>query len=181
VAESSLQLLTKSPLNQRQKVAAIRCAEDLMTDEEIAAEAGVSRQSLYNWRQRDDFQDAIKAADAAILQKALRLPIARKHYRVKTLNDQHAKALAVIDERAAEMAGVVAGGGTGLLVRQYKQIGTGRDAQTVEEFAVDTALMREIRATEEQAAREVGDWQDNNAIISGTIGVRLIGVNPGDV
>jgi hypothetical protein len=41
--------------------------------------------------------------------------------------------------------------------------------------------MREIRATEEQAAREVGDWQDNNAIISGTIGVRLIGVNPGDV
>jgi transposase-like protein len=175
-----LQNLTKSPLSAKQKAAAVRCAEDLMTDESIAAEAGVSRQTLHNWRQREDFQDAIKAADAAMLAAALRLPIARKHHRMKVLNDLHTKALTVIDERAAELAYSAPGMDSGLVVHQTKQIGSGQYAQTIDEFAVDTGLMREIRAIQEQAAKETGDWSEN-LNVTGTTAVRLIGISEEDV
>jgi hypothetical protein len=39
-------------------------------------------------------------------------------------------------------------------VRTYKAVG----GATVEEYAVDTGLLREMRAHEEQAARELGQW-----------------------
>jgi len=47
---------------------------------------------------------------------------------------------------------------TGYMVRTVKQIGGGDTAQVVEEFAVDTGLLRELREIEEQAAIECGDW-----------------------
>ncbi|HEU0165846.1 MAG TPA: hypothetical protein VFQ54_12445, partial [Thermomicrobiales bacterium] len=53
-----------------------------------------------------------------------------------------------------------AGGGTGLILRQYKQVGSGRDAQLVEEYVVDTATVRQIQSLHEQAAKELGQWTE---------------------
>lgn len=149
-------------LSAKQKQAAVLCAEDRLTDEQIAATVGVVRATLNNWRQREDFQEAVKAADAKLLAAALRLPIARKHHRLKVLNTLHDKAITVIDERAAERAYSAPGMDTGLVVHQTKQIGSGQYAQTIDEFAVDTALMREIRAIQEQAAKEAGQWVEKS-------------------
>jgi hypothetical protein len=61
----------------------------------------------------------------------------------------------VIAERAAdpEMQ-AVPGGKTGLLVRSTKGLGSGDNFTTVEEYEVDTALLKELREHELQAASE---------------------------
>jgi hypothetical protein len=60
----------------------------------------------------------------------------------------------------------VPGGATGLLVRRVKRIGTGPSAGAVEEFAVDTRILRELRAHEQQAARELGQWIGRSDVAS---------------
>lgn len=52
----------------------------------------------------------------------------------------------------------IPGGETGLLVRKYKNLGSGDNARTVEEYEVDTGLLAELRAHEKQAAEELGQW-----------------------
>lgn len=79
--------------------------------------------------------------------------------RVTALEDRWERMRRVILERATDpdMASVP-GGKTGLLAITWKSIGSGPTAQVVREVKVDTALLSEIRATEEQAAQELGQW-----------------------
>lgn len=83
------------------------------------------------------------------------------------------KMRTVIEERAVavEMQ-EVAGGKTGLLVRTLKSIGSGEKAATVEEFAVDTGLLREIRELELQVSKELGQFIEKHEV-GGTITDRL--------
>jgi class 3 adenylate cyclase len=48
-------------------------------------------------------------------------------------------------------------------VRNVKGIGAGENYREVREYEVDVALLRELRAHEEQAARELGQWVDKVA------------------
>lgn len=160
MADDTEQNGTKSALSAKQLRAAVLVSEDAQTDEAICADLGIGRTTLHRWKLIPEFLDAVAASDAAILAKSLRLPIARKHHRMTVLNDLHTKALAVIDERAAERVYAAPGMDTGLVVHQTKQIGSGQYAQTIDEFAVDTGLMREIRAIQEQAAKEAGQWTE---------------------
>ena len=156
--------------------AAILVAEDVLTDEQISAELGITRRTLANWKKRKDFAADVGGHVGAIQAGMLRLTIAKKHKRLKTLDDLHTKALAVIEARAAAMAGAAPGADTGLLTHQYKQVGTGRGSATVSEYTVDVALMREIRSLQEQAAKELGQWvEKSEALITGEI--RLVGVD----
>jgi hypothetical protein len=41
-------------------------------------------------------------------------------------------------------------------------LGSAQNNQTVEEYAVDTALLKELRAHEQQAAQELGQWLDKH-------------------
>ena len=77
----------------------------------------------------------------------------------------------VIRQRAVNLKDVPGGGNTGLLVRQVKGIGKGEDFQVVEEYAVDTGLLRELREHEKQAAIELGEWTEKQDVTSG--GARL--------
>lgn len=58
----------------------------------------------------------------------------------------------------------VPGGNTGLLVRTTKGIGSGDTFQIVDEYAVDTGLLRELREHEKQAAQELGQWIDKSEV-----------------
>jgi hypothetical protein len=73
----------------------------------------------------------------------------------------------------------VPGGRTGLLVRTIKSIGSGEKATTVEEFAVDTGLLREIRELELQVSKELGQFVEKHdvtgTILNGTDPYRLVG------
>jgi hypothetical protein len=152
--------------------AAVLVAEDRLTDAEIAAEVGISKRQLENWKAHPEFAarvDAqVAAADAAISRKG----IARQMRRVQAQDDRWRRMQAVIEARAGDGELAAApGGDTGLLVRQQKALGGGDNFQVVDEFAVDTGLLRELRELEKQAAQELGQWTDRHEYSGGVIHV----------
>src|SRR6266446_740657 len=81
--------------------------------------------------------------------------------RLGALNDRWLRLLRNIEKRAeAPEMQDVAGGKTGLLRCRRKSMGFGENRMIVNEFSVDTGLLRALLALEKQAAREVGDWEE---------------------
>ena len=80
------------------------------------------------------------------------LEISNRNARIQALQDRWDRGRRLIDARARDLADIP-GANTGLLVRYYK----GRNAD-VAVYKADTALMAEMRATERQAAEELGQW-----------------------
>jgi HAMP domain-containing protein len=83
------------------------------------------------------------------------LEIGNRNARVTALQSRWNRMRQVIDERAASPEfGDVPGGSTGLLCKTY----VGKDAdQPV--YKLDTGLLAELRAHEQQAAQELGQWK----------------------
>jgi len=151
-------------------------AEDDMSDEAIAERVGVTSRTLRNWKQHPEFAAQVGDYVGQLQAAMLRYRIAKKRHRLKVLNDLHEKELTVIAERAEANAGLAPGGATGLVVRQLKQIGSGRDVQIVEEWVVDNATIRQIMALEQQAAQELGQWQERVQVEGMTTVVEIVGV-----
>ena len=82
----------------------------------------------------------------------------------------HEKILILIDSRANNpgMASIP-GGPTGLLVKTSKVVRVGKELRVYEEFKADVGLLRELRAIEEQTARELGQWREKREF-SGVVG-----------
>jgi len=166
---------------QREQAAQL-VADDSLSDESIASRVGVSRQTLAVWKRKPAFQQRVtEHLDAA--REAIKAEgIANRINRVNALNDRWERMQTVIAERAADTSSgtyttaptedgeteriVAPGWSTGLLVRTEKQIGAGDKAIHVIEFAVDTGLLRELRAHEEQAAKELGQWTEKRDVTS---------------
>lgn len=136
-------------------------AEDELTDEEISVKVGIRRQTLWQWKKRPEFADALKDAVAAMGEATQRYAVARKLRRLKHYDERHRRLLAIIEERAqATDMQAAPGGSSGLLARSLKMIGSGPSAQMVEEFEVDAALLKELRELEKQVAIEAGQWTE---------------------
>jgi hypothetical protein len=148
------------PWTARKLEAARLVAEDFLSDERIAAKVGIDRRQLTRWKSVPQFMAKVEGIVAALGERSLRFAVARRHRRVKAQNDRWRKMKRVMRERAAapEMANVP-GGKTGLLVRKVKSIGGGESAHEVEEYEVDTGLLKEIRDLEKQVAQEVNQWE----------------------
>lgn len=132
---------------------------------------------LKRWSQQLGWQSRlaeIAAREQAAIEK---LGIADRQNRVNAL-DMRAKLMEELRQARAGDMGSVAGGSTGLLVRQYKKVGTGRDAEMVEEYAFDAALFREMREHERQAAVELGQWEEKSQV-AGTVLIREVGADVG--
>lgn len=172
-------------------------AADALPDEQIAARLDVSRQTLANWKKHPAFMDRVEEHLTAARAAIKALGIANRQNRVDALNDRWSKMQTVIAERAADESSgayethedadgnkeriVAPGWKTGLLVRTEKQIGAGERAVHVVEFAVDTGLLRELRAHEEQAAKELGQWEDKHRIDGEMIVREYVGIDVDDV
>lgn len=143
--------------------AAMLLAEGDKTVGEIAKICGVSYSGIEKWMTMPEFKARVAQHVETYSASIMKRGIALKHQRVHALNFRHGLMNKVIEERGKELAkSPVAGGGTGLLVRELKGIGKGKDFEIVEEYKVDTALLREMRETERQVAIETGTW-DNEA------------------
>jgi hypothetical protein len=140
-------------------------ASDEVPDAGIAAAVSVNRATLLRWKSHPEFAAAVREAVAALGEAARRHAVGRRAARVKALDDRRHTLQRVIAERAAapEMQGVP-GGTTGHLCRTVKGIGSGETFQVVEEFEVDTGLLRELREHEKQAAQELGQWADKHVV-----------------
>lgn len=170
------------PLQQnatKKQRAAILLADDAKDEYEIADEVGVNRVTLWRWQQEPEFNAMVGDYRGQIIADALRLPIAKKHERLKVLNDLHSRSLRVIAERAARYAAELGAdsperatrrffgsdtppeAATGIMARQEAMNPKG---QLTVNWSVDTGLLKEIRETEKQAAQELGQWVDKGEI-----------------
>lgn len=181
----------ENPLTGKQRQAAVLSAEDELSDETISAQLGIGRSTLRRWRELPLFRDAVAEHTAELERQTLRLAIARKRERLKVLDSLHSKSLALMTARAEQYADVP-GGDTGLIVGQLKQVrhisespkDDGPQTWTEEhwEYSADIGLMREIRATQEQAAKELGQWVDRSESFGAmTSTIQIVGVDAGDV
>ncbi|MDE2102873.1 MAG: helix-turn-helix domain-containing protein [Patescibacteria group bacterium] len=147
--------------SKRSEEAALLVAADELSDTAIAARCGVSQMTLERWKRRTEFRTRVEEHVAAWRAEVFARGIADRARRVDALNERWDQMKQVIGERGAdpEMA-AVPGGTTGLLVKTLKIIGVGKDAQAVEEYTVDTGLLKELREHEKQAAQELGQWTE---------------------
>jgi hypothetical protein len=149
---------------QKQRAAAL-LAEDGLPDARIAARLKVTDRTLRLWKAHPEFAARVKQVVAELGERSLRFAVGRRHRRVKALDRRWRKMKRVMAQRAAapEMA-TVPGGTTGLLVRKVKSMGAGENAREVEEFEVDTGLLKELRELEKQAAQELGQWAEKREL-----------------
>lgn len=182
-------------------------ADDVLPEHEIARQCGVTRRALYKWRQNPEFAALVAHFREEINRQMLRYPIARKPERIRRLNDLHERCWQVIEERAQAYARLAAelgqssdqaqirrvyaqtfgsteetevppGALTGLVVRTTRQIGSGHAMQIVSEYRVDDELIRRIQSLQEQAARELGQWEERREVTVNVPVVHLVGVDP---
>jgi phage terminase small subunit len=99
--------------------------------------------------------------------------IASSQARQDAYQDLYDRQMIVITERAADMAGIP-GGSSGMMVRQLKKIGSGEDAEVIEEYAYDTGLSKELRGTLQQMAQERGEWLEKKELTGKDGGAILI-------
>ena len=148
-------------------------AEDALSDEQIASDVGVSRKSLAQWKTDAVFNRRVAELVEQRKDAAMRHSIAQQDKRIGSMNDRWQKMHDIISARALDFDGLVPGGETGLLTRQIKLSNTG---MTVEEYVIDALLLREMRALEEQAAKELGQWierKEHTGKDGGPIGVTI--------
>lgn len=151
-------------LTSRQERAAQLIAAGTQTYETLAGVLRVNRLTILRWRQEEAFTERVQALQDAMAAQVVSEGIALRTKRVAALNDRWNRMQRVIDERAEDPdVSHVPGGTTGLMVHTVKMIGGGRDATTVDEYAVDVGLLKEMRAHEEQAAKELGQWVEKRS------------------
>lgn len=143
----------------RREEAALLVAEDNLSDERIAERLSITRQGLVKWKRHPAFQERVKAVRDEIRAAVVARGIADKQNRVDALNERWARMHDVIESRASA-GGDAPGASTGLLYKTIKVVGSGKDQYEVEEWAVDTGLLREMREHEKQAAQELGQWTE---------------------
>lgn len=149
--------------DETREQAALLIAQDELTDTKIAENLGVARRTLGSWKENPEFSERVQSHLNEIRAYIRSHGISIIENRVAALQDRWERMKRVIAERAEspEMQDVP-GGKTGLLVRQLKKVGAGADAEMVEEFAIDAALLKEMREHEKQAAQELGQWSDKH-------------------
>ena len=136
-------------------------AEDHYNDKKIAELCFVSVACITKWKRRPEFKERVAELTQIFADKALKEGLARREKRVTVLVQMHDKLLQIVEERAADPAlQAIPGGKTGLVTRQMKGIGKGKEFRLVEQYQADTRLVKELRGVEEQIARELGQWQE---------------------
>ena len=145
---------------EQRVLAATLVSQDSLTDEQIAAEVGIDRRTLTRWKAEAEFKRRVEVIVRETQEKLVARGIAEKQNRIDALNRRWNLMDEVIRQRAENLSEVKGGGNTGLLVRQVKGVGSGEAFKIVEEYAVDTGLLKELREHEKQAAIELGEWTE---------------------
>jgi hypothetical protein len=157
--------LTEFEWTDEKYKAAKDLASGVLTDEDIAGQAGVTRRQLARWKTHPDFQSRIQEHLDDFREETRRRGLADRERRVAALNDRWVRMQRVLEARADDPAlQHVPGGTTGLLVHNVKGVGKGEDFQLIDLYEVDTALLRELREHEKQAAQELGQWVDKQSV-----------------
>ena len=149
----------------RKARAATLLAEGTWTDAEVAAEVGVTDRTVLRWKLRPEFRARVEGLAREIGDATLRVALARRLRRLRELQDQHDRLMAIVHAWAADPAHRgLPGYESGMVIRRQRSIGSGDNARTVEEHEPDVALSRELREIKKQIAQEVGQWSARHEV-----------------
>ena len=156
----------------KKEYAAVLLADDSLSDRVIADRVGVSRQAIQRWKKTPDFIAMIQANIEELTAAMLPVAIANKRIRLEMLQDLADGMQAVVRHRKERYVAEVADADsavnatrrffgdatpaesmTGYMVKQETLNNAGK--KTVN-WALDTGLIRELRAVLDDAAKEVG-------------------------
>jgi len=153
------------PWSQQSVDAAQLLSEGKLRQDEIAERVGVHRNTILRWLKDSEFSSHVDSLVDDYRKAVRRRGLAILERRVESVNDRWLRLRRVIEERAddPDMA-TVPGGRTGLIVKDYKTVGAGESATVMPIYSVDTALLKEIREHEKQAAQELGQWTEKRTI-----------------
>lgn len=142
-----------------------------MSQSAIAAKYGVRQQSVSEFIGRN--RVALDQAMTEVTDYVKQVAIADKQYRLM-VKDRLESLLETV--RVARTNGET-GESTGLVTKTYKIIGTGKSAQLVEEYKVDTALVAAIDSLHRSAAEELGQLPkaDQNINVKAMLLIREVG------
>src|ERR1700679_326735 len=153
IDEKSEQKRTHVGLPPAHETAAQLIAEGRLTTKKIAEHLSICRTTLYTWRKNPDFAVRVDEIRNTIATDFEALELATKKGRARFQAEVHERLWKIADARAADpQMKNVPGGDTGFMVLEYKQIG----GKGVIEAKVDVGLIREIRATDDQIRKELG-------------------------
>lgn len=144
--------------------AAVLVADDDLSNDEIARACGISAKTLTMWKRHPEFAARVGQIVTDLQEHARKRGLARLDKRQTTAFDRHRRMVDLILARAGDIGNEAAGGETGLVVRQYRSIGTGPNARQVTEYVFDAALMRELRELEKQIAQDAGQWSEKRQV-----------------
>lgn len=145
---------------QRERAASL-VASDYLSDKEIARAVGITERTLERWKTQPAFRDRVASLIDAFRRSVEGKTIADKEARMEAYYQRWIKLHSIVAERGTGEEMVDAPGGkTGYLTCVLRVIGYGDNAERIEEFAVDTGLLRELRELEKQAAIEAGHWKE---------------------
>lgn len=132
-------------------------AEDEFTDTEIAELVGVTRATLYNWKQIQSFADRVQVLTRGFGDAINRRVIAKLVRRLDAQQKRWFALQQVIAERSEDLdMQTVPGGRTGLLVRRLKMVGENE----VTEYEVDTGTLKALLDIEREVAAQLGQRQE---------------------
>ena len=150
---------------EKTRLAAELVAEDRLTDEQIAEKVEVTVRTLYRWKADPVFSADVESRVVAFDKLVRSRGIARIDRRVAALDDRWRRMQRVIDERSADPTMAKApGGSTGLLAHRKKCLGSGDSAEVVDEYEVDTGLLKALIDHEKLAGVELGQTTKRQSI-----------------
>src|SRR5579864_8431511 len=147
-------------LSEKQIVATLLVAQDRLPNKQIADRCGISERTLDNWKTKPLFKRAVEDHLNAWMQQIHRKGIADRRRRIFQLNERWRKAQAIVQACAKdpEMR-ALPGGATGFIRKRIRAIPIGnQEFDQVTEFFFDAKLYQSLARIEEQAARELGQW-----------------------
>lgn len=149
---------------QRERAAAL-IAKGELTMEQIADEIDCGVATLYRWKDNEEFIKRVAENVAKIREAVLSQEIGEVYKRVSRLNKRWQQIDQLITARASDPRMMdIPGGSTGLLCHELKSIGGGENAQVVDVYRFDAALIKEERELAKQAAQECGQWMERSAV-----------------
>jgi hypothetical protein len=141
---------------QRER-AAMLLAEDYKSDDEIAAELGITRRSLCNWKKHPVFDERVQRLVKQRRDRMFRYHLARDEEHMADLQRDYDLHEQVRAERGADptMANVP-GGTTGVITRDFKSLGSGENARVVPVYEEDHGWFKTRLALMDQARKLLG-------------------------
>ncbi len=125
-------------LTEKRCEAALYIAEGRLTYDQIAARIGVSRYTLWEWKQHEEFVELLATHRERFSEEVVEHGVAMRILRLEMQNERWQDLQRIKKARAA--------------------------TETIYTDELDVGLLREFREVEKQAAQEAGQWTERREV-----------------